>query len=340
LRKENFLLRRRPKEWFWAIVVAMGITWTASPLLTGSQAASGKVAAVNGTAITQADFDREVELVQRRLAGKGRSPGDSELLALKQEILENLINRELLYQESQKRGIKIEETTITENYEILKKRFPHETDFRNALSKLKFSEAGMKLQIKRDLAIQQLITKQFVEKVTITDKETKAYYDSHLPAFRRPEQVRASHILISVDRNADEAQKAAARKKIEDIQDKLNKGEDFAALAKEFSQCPSGSRGGDLGYLGRRQLVKPLEEVAFALPPGQVSDIVETPFGYHLITVVEKRPETLIGYEEVKVKLQEYLKQQRVEKQVDLYIDELKGKANVERFLAETPKKG
>ncbi|HUT72296.1 MAG TPA: peptidylprolyl isomerase [Desulfatiglandales bacterium] len=120
----------------------------------------------------------------------------------------------------------------------------------------------------------------------------------------------------------------------------MNKGEDFAALAREFSQCPSGSRGGDLGYLGRRQLVKPPEEVAFALPPGQVSDIVETAFGYHLITVIEKRPETLIGYEEIKVKLQEYLKQQQVEKQVDLYIEELKGKANVERFLAETPKKG
>lgn len=334
------MIQRRPKTWFWAIVVAMSITWAASPLLTGSQAASGKVAAVNGTAITQADFDREVELAQRRFAGRGRSPGDSELLALKQGVLENLINRELLYQESQNRGIKIEEITITEQYELLKKRFPHETDFRNALSKLNFSEAGMKLQIKRDLAIQQLITKQFVQKVTITDKESKAYYDSHLQAFRRPEQVRASHILISVDGSADEAQKAAARKKIEDIQKKLNKGEDFAALAREFSQCPSGSRGGDLGYLGRRQLVKPFEEVAFALPPGQVSDIVETSFGYHLITVIEKRPETLIGYEEIKVKLQEYLKQQQVEKQVDLYIEELKGKANVERFLAETPKKG
>lgn len=320
--------------------MAMCITWAASPLRAESQAASGKVAAVNGTAITQADFDREMELVQRRLAGRGRSPGDSELPALRQEILENLINRELLYQESQNRGIKIEDTTITENYKILKKRFPHETDFRDALSKLKFSEAGMKLQIKRDLAIQQLITEQFVQKTTITDKETKTYYDSHLPAFRRPEQVRVSHILISVDRSADEAQKAAARKKIEDIKEKLNKGEDFAALAREFSQCQSGSRGGDLGYLGRRQLVKPLEEVAFALPPGQVSDIVETPFGYHLITVIDKRPEALIGYEEIKVKLQKYLKQQRVEKQVDLYIQELKGKAKVERFLAETPKKG
>lgn len=334
------MIQKRPKKWFWAILVAMTIAWAAPPMSTLSQAASSKIATVNGTAITQADFDREVQLAQRRFASSGRSPEDSELLALKKEILENLINRELLYQECQNKGIKVEKTTINEQYELLKKRFPHETDFKDALSRLNLSEAEMKSQIERDLAIQQLITEKFVQKVTITDKETKAYYDSHPQAFRRPEQVRVSHILISVDQTADQAQKAAARKKIEDIQKKLNKGEDFEALAREFSQCPSGSRGGDLGYLGRRQLVKPLEEVAFALPPGQVSDIVESPFGYHLIKVIEKRPETLRGYEEIKVKLQEYLKQQLVGKQVDLYIEELKGKANVERFLAETTKKG
>jgi len=334
------LIQKRPKKWFWAILVAMTIAWAAPPMSTLSQAASSKIATVNGTAITQADFDREVQLAQRRFASSGRSPEDSELLALKKEILENLINRELLYQECQNKGIKVEKTTINEQYELLKKRFPHETDFKDALSRLNLSEAEMKSQIERDLAIQQLITEKFVQKVTITDKETKAYYDSHPQGFRRPEQVRVSHILISVDQTADQAQKAAARKKIEDIQKKLNKGEDFAALAREFSQCPSGSRGGDLGYLGRRQLVKPIEEVAFALPPGQVSDIVESPFGYHLIKVIEKRPETLRGYEEIKVKLQEYLKQQLVGKQVDLYIEELKGKANVERFLAETTKKG
>jgi peptidyl-prolyl cis-trans isomerase C len=340
LSKDKSLIQTTPKKWFWVILVAIIITWAAPPLLTKSQAASSKVATVNGTAITRADFDREVKLAQRRFASRGRSPEDSELLALKQKILENLINRELLYQECQNKAIKVEKTTINEQYELLKKRFPHETDFNEALRKLDFSEAGMKAQIERDLAIQQLITEKIVQKVTITDKESKAYYDSHPQAFRRPEQVHASHILISVDRNADQAQKAAARKKIEDIQKKLNKGEDFAALAREFSQCPSGSRGGDLGYVGRRQLVKPVEEVAFALPPGQVSDIVESPFGYHLITVAEKRPETLMGYEEIKVKLQEYLKQQRVEKQVNLYIEELKGKANVERFLADTTKKG
>ena len=334
------MIQKRPKKWFWAILVAMTIAWAAPPMSTLSQAASSKIATVNGTAITQADFDREVQLAQRRFASSGRSPEDSELLALKKEILENLINRELLYQECQNKGIKVEKTTINEQYELLKKRFPHETDFKDALSRLNLSEAEMKSQIERDLAIQQLITEKFVQKVTITDKETKAYYDSHPQAFRRPEQVRVSHILISVDQTADQAQKAAAREKIEDIQKKLNKGEDFAALAREFSQCPSGSRGGDLGYLGRRQLVKPIEEVAFALPPGQVSDIVESPFGYHLIKVIEKRPETLRGYEEIKVKLQEYLKQQLVGKQVDLYIEELKGKANVERFLAETTKKG
>ena len=108
---------------------------------------------------------------------------------------------------------------------------------------------------------------------------------------KKPEQVKASHILVKVDAGADEAKKAEARKKIQEIQQKVKAGGDFEALATENSDCPSKAKGGDLGFFERGQMVKPFEEAAFALKPGEVSGIVETQFGYHIIKVQEKKDE-------------------------------------------------
>ena len=179
--------------------------------------------------------------------------------------------------------------------------------------------------------------REIVQKITVTDKEIRTYYDSNLDRFKQSEQVKASHILIPVDPKADDAEKAKARKQIETIQKKVKKGEDFEALAKEHSGCPSNTKGGDLGYFGQGQMVKPFEEAAFALEPGQVSDIVETRFGYHLIKVTDKKPAMTVPFEEVKEGISGHLKQQQVRAKVLAYVEDLRGKAKVETFLVEKP---
>ena len=141
------------------------------------------------------------------------------------------------------------------------------------------------------------------------------------------------HILISVSPQADETQKAAARKKIEEIQKKVKKGDDFAALAKESSQCPSSASGGDLGFFGRGQMAKPFEDAAFALEPGETSGIVETRFGYHIIKSTEKKPGTTIAFEDVKEKIMQFLKQKKLSEQLGEYTNGLEKTAKVERFI-------
>jgi len=309
----------------------VSVAWLA--LAGKKQPSEDKVAVVNGSVITRADFDTEMSRVQRGLFSMEKPLSDSKLSEVKKEALENLIDRELLYQESQKKGIKVDEAAINEQLSTLKKRFPSEAEFKKALSETNLSEAAIKSQFKRGMAIQQFIDNQFVQKVKISNKEIKDYYDSHPGFFKQPERVRASHILIKVDPQADQSQKAEALKKLEKIQQKLQKGEDFAALAKEFSQCPSGAKGGDLDYFSRGQMVKPFEEAAFALKPGGVSNIVETKFGYHLIKVIDKKPETTIAYQDIKDRLEQYLKQDKVQKEVSLYVEKLREKAKVERFL-------
>ena len=320
--------------WFWAMVTAASLACMALPgFATGKPAAENKVALVNGSVITQEELDREMNLVRQRFANMGRPVGEVQLLAIKGQVLETLISRELLYQEGQKKGIKVQKEKLEAEYEGLKNRFPSEEEFKNRLSSMKISEAEVKSQIERGLLIQQLIDKQIAQKVVVPEKEVKGYYDSHPDSFRKPEQVRASHILIKLDAKADESQKAAARKNLEEIRRRLLKGEDFVSLAREFSEGPSSVKGGDLGYFGRGQMVKPFEDAAFALKIGELSNVVQTRFGCHLIKVTEKRPETIIAFADIKDRLQQYLKDEKLQQEVTVYVEELTTKAKVETFL-------
>jgi len=119
----------------------------------------------------------------------------------------------------------------------------------------------------------------------------------------------------------------------------LKKGDDFAALAKKYSEGPSGARGGDLGYFSRGQMVKPFEEAAFALKPGHVSDIVETQFGFHLIKLVDKKPEGMVAYKDIKDKLSEYLKSEKVQKEITNHVENLKKHAKIKKFVSDATHK-
>lgn len=289
-----------------------------------------KLAVVNGTAITQADVDREINPFLR-----GSLKGE-QLEEAKKKVLENLINMELLYQQAQKEGMKIDETVLNERLEGWKKRFKDEEELKKVLERINLSEAELKTNMKRGMLIQEIISQKISPKISVSEEEAKLYYDTHINVFKKPDEVKASHILIKVEAKADEAQKAEARKKIEDIQKRVKKGEDFAALAKEFSQCPSSAKGGDLGYFRRGQMVKPFEDAAFKLKPGELSDIVKTSFGFHLIKVTDKKPGGTTPYETVKGRVEQFLKNEKTQKETELYLEEIKKDAKIERFSKET----
>ncbi len=295
--------------------------------------ADSKVAEINGVVITQEQFDKELNIHLDRVSRQGRQVSDDQLAALKKDILEGLIERELLSQESQKAGIKIKDQTIDEQLAAIKKRFPSEAEFKTALSKMNLTEDEVKAQIARGLAIRELIEQQITSKIVITDAETRAYYDGNPQMFKQPEQVKASHILVKVDAGAAEAQKAEARKKIENVQQKLKDGGDFAELAKEYSEGPSKAKGGDLGYFRRGQMVGPFENAAYAMKTNEVSDIVETRFGYHIIKVYGKKPEQTLAYADVKGKLSQRMQQEKVEKEANQYINQLKKNAKIEKYI-------
>jgi peptidyl-prolyl cis-trans isomerase C len=292
-----------------------------------------KIAVINGVVISQEQFNKELTIHLDRISRQGRQVSDAQMAELKKDVLDGLIEREVLYQQSRKAGIKITDQAVDEQLAAIKKRFPSEEDYKKALSAMNLTEDEVKSQIARGLAIRELINQEIMSKIKVSDEESKAYYDANPQLFKQPEQVKASHILIKVEADATDAQKAEARKKINDIQQKIKNGGDFAELAKQYSEGPSNVRGGDLGYFSRGQMVKPFEDAAFAMQPNEVSDVVETRFGYHLIKVYDKKPEQTVAYTDVKEQIGERMKQEKAEKEAAQYVEQLKKDAKIETFL-------
>jgi peptidyl-prolyl cis-trans isomerase C len=314
----------------YAILIIVTILAAGSTYLAAQETPADKVAVVNGIAINRSSLDREVSLYKERSASQGQPLSAEQMGKAKSAILDRLVEGELLYQESKKQGIRVEAKEIDDRINELRKRFPNDAEYKSAISKMGISEAEIRAQMERGLAINQLIKIQVTDKIVVSDEESKAFYDSRPELFKQPEQVKASHILIKAAQDADEAQKKEARKKIEAVQKKLKGGQDFAALAREFSEGPSAPRGGELGYFGRGQMVPAFETVAFAMKPGEVSDIVETRFGYHLIKVEDKKSAGTVSYTEVKGQLDDHLKKQKGQQEIDKFVNGLKKNAKIE----------
>ncbi len=308
----------------WPVVAAE------QPTATGKVDEAGKtVAVVDGQIITSADLDRELEVIRQRFSERGRQVTDEQLAEIRDEVLDRMIRRELLYKASRDQGVKVTGDEIDQGYQMVRARFTSDEDFARMMQQLRLSEDVLKRNIAREMAIKKLIDARFVQNTTVSDEEARQYYEKTKENFRQPESVHASHILIKVDESAGEEDKTAALKKIEDIRKQLQAGADFAELARKYSEGPSAAKGGDLGFFRRGQMVKPFEDAAFSTKVGDITDVVKTRFGYHIIKVHEKVEESTIPFEAISDRIKEYLKKEKIQKQVNSYIDSLKAKSTI-----------
>ncbi len=320
-----------------AILLAMAFLgiWFHGVGYAGDKVLKDRIATVNGKPISREEFNREVENIKMRFTQSGQALNSAQIMALRVRVLENLINRELLYQESRKKGIEVSKKEVEAKMEEVKKRFPSQEQYNSALKRAGMTEEIVRYQLAMALAIEKYVEQEFGKKAKVTEEDARKFYDSHPDEFSQPEQVRASHILIKVAPDADKVKKEKALKKIKEVQQKAKKGEDFSELAKKYSEGPSAARGGDLGFFPRGKMVKAFEEAAFSLEKGEISDIVETPFGYHVIKVTDKKKQGKISFEKIKDRLIEYLKDQKVRQEVVAHLTQLKKQAKIERFLKE-----
>jgi peptidyl-prolyl cis-trans isomerase C len=297
---------------------------------------AGKAAIVNGVVIQEEEVNRGLLYHQQRLlATTGQAIRPDMMMEARKMLLENLIDRELLYQQSRVKGISIKDAEVNEQFDRLKKQYPDEQSFKDSMAEDHLTEDTVKSRIRMNLAVQEFVEKEFGGKVDVTEAEAKVFYDGHPEYFTEPETIRASGILIKVDMKSDAAKKEEARKKLEDIQRRGKKGEDFAILAKDFSQDASAAQGGDLGTIPRGRMPKALDDAAFSLKPGEVSNVVETELGFHLIKVHEKKPEKVVPFKEAEEKIRQHLANQKLKQKVDEYLNEVKKTAKIERISTQ-----
>lgn len=296
-----------------------------------------QAATVNGVVIKNSYLDRHVKMILKQYPNSDGQIEKDRIARIRNKVLDDLLNREVLFQESKIAGVKADPKLVDEQFAKMKRQYPDESAFEKYLSSLNMTESAVKKEIGKGLAIKEYVDTTIVDKVAVSEEELTEYYSQNQDRFKRPETVRASHILIKVPKDAIEFQKEEAKKEIEKIRKRAVGGEDFADLAKKFSQGPSAERGGELGYFQRGQMVKPFEEAAFALKSGEISQAVETQFGYHIIKLLDKKPPETTSFKDVRVRLEQFLKQGKVRKEIMAHVEKLRKKAKIEKFIKAAP---
>jgi peptidyl-prolyl cis-trans isomerase C len=195
----------------------------------------------------------------------------------------------------------------------------------------------LRQEVRESLRIESLLSKNLGDVKKPTKEEIDAFYKEHAKEFQTPERVHASHILVATKPDDSAEVKAQKRQQLAQMQDEVKKGGDFAQLARDHSDCPSKSQGGDLGYFERGKMVKAFDDVAFQMKPGEVSDIVETQFGYHLIKVSEHQQAGTVTREQADKDISGFLEQQNRQKAVEGYLQKLRGTAKIEYAAGAQP---
>ncbi len=268
------------------------------------------------------------------LKQKGIPPGQSGAKessgGLKRDLIDWLIDRELLFQEARETGYLAGSDSVDEELERILRPFNSQERFASTLSRNNFTLEQYREFLRRRLTIEKFLKNEIAGTVEVTDEEVDAHHNAHLDRFRTPEQVRVSHIMVRVPHDAGTAEREAARKRLEEILRAHQDGVDFSELARKHSDCSSSVKGGDLGFFARGKMSPSFEERAFSLQTGSVSGIVETPFGYHVIKVEERREAARISPEEVAATLRESLREIKVDEAVEERLQILRDRASVE----------
>jgi peptidyl-prolyl cis-trans isomerase C len=289
------------------------------------------VAKVNGTKITEDEITKETERLTMQMGGQA-NPQQMEAMkgALRKQAIESMISRALLEQAAKKEGIKASKEDVAARMADIKKNFASEQEFTDRIKSMGMTPEDVQREIESGLSFEALLAKHTSDVKTPTEADLRSFYDSNRSEFQQPERVKASHILVTVAKDDTEAQKAEKLAKITKIRNDLKGGADFAQTATQYSDCPSKEKGGDLGYFGKGQMVPPFENAAFALKMGDLSDIVQTDFGYHIIKVTDRQEARDIPFEEAKQDIASYLDNQGKQAAVSTYIEGLRTAAKIE----------
>ena len=317
------------------------------PNTTDETTADSVAVTVNGVDITESEIERlikpQLEMMAKQSSNQAPAFVDQLKKMLRQQALDAMIVGRLLDEKVKETNIVVaDEEVITRIREIASAQKPPLSleDFEKKIAEYG-SYDKVKQEVRKGLGYQKFMQSQWAGELNVTEEDTKKHYDENPKQFETPEQVRASHILIkpdTADPNTDPNQaKARARAEIQDLLKQVKEGADFAEVAKANSACPSAARGGDLNFFPRGRMAAPFEKTAFELEIGQISDIVETLYGYHVIKVTDRKGASLVSFEQARGSIINKLTQEKQSEFAKKYIESLKAKATIVYPLGKEP---
>jgi peptidyl-prolyl cis-trans isomerase C len=251
---------------------------------------------------------------------------------MQREVVEQLITQELLWQEAQRREFVADDNIVDQQLEQIKDGFDSPQAFLFKIQEGGFIETSYREDVKQQLSVQRMVSQGIAPGISISDEEVASFYTANIDQMQQPVEVRARHILIKPESAEPEAQQAA-KDEAGEILAEIHAGEDFVKLATERSQGPSATQGGDLGFFGPGQMIATFEKAAFALQPGEVSNVVQTQFGYHVIRLEDRRGGDTAPLEQAADSIRAYLTQQRLQSEVETLVTTLRDEGDVEIFL-------
>jgi len=250
---------------------------------------------------------------------------------IRQQAVEATINKYLLNFEVSKQDIQVPSEHVEQEFDAIVKRFPSQNAFEDQLKQVGITENQIKADLEQQLKVDNLVRSHIKGLgLTLTAEEISKFFDDNPDNFKMPERISASHILFKVDPDASNDLKAQKRLELSGLLGKIEKGAEFSNLASQHSECPSKEKGGDLGFFDRGKMVKPFEDAAFKMKVGDVSEIVETKFGYHIIKLTDRKAAETASFDEVKEQISQHLVAGKEQDAFVQYVETLRKATKIE----------
>ncbi|NLV43051.1 MAG: hypothetical protein GXY07_00970 [Candidatus Hydrogenedentes bacterium] len=295
----------------------------------------GIVAIVAGEPILRSDIMQEIlPKMQEVSASATREEIESQLEPLFQESLEQAIEHFILYKEAKTLGVEISDADVEKHIADVRKQYDSTESYQKALGTAGYTMSDFRERMRRQMmAITVSMSKrrQFEREAVVTESDLEEYYKDNQEQYQFSSQYRVRRIFLTASGNEDE--KKAVHDQLTAFRKQIMEGSDFAELARQHSQGPEASEGGMMGWVKPGDLVEPLGSALTRLKAGDVSDVLETEFGLHLLRVEEYKSEGIMSFEEARTEIEPILRRQQGEKRYRQWMSTLRKRNNVKVLL-------
>ena len=300
----------------------------------GAEVVDKIVAVVNDEIITLTEFNTAFEPYLKNIEDNYKGKDKEALInQSKEAFLKRLVDNLLIEQEAKKAGMGIvikDEEVMDVIRDMMAKKKSNMEDFKKNLAREGTSLESLKKDIRSQMMRIRLLRREIKSKVIVSDEEIGEYYNKNRQDYEGKEAVRLKQIFLAIPAKADKKTKAKIKEEAEQLRKRVLAGEPFELLAVKYSQGPGAAQGGDIGFIEKGTIIAAVESVAFNLPMEQVSEVIESGIGFHIIKVVDKKGAGLKPIAAVREEIKTKIEDEKLEKKYEEWITSIRKKSFIE----------